>query len=90
MKKFIFALMGFIIGLATTSAMGATVAAAVGASPEIGAIALDGVAFYTRNDAQNHANTLKNRELFRRTRGEEAAEDAEEQKTEQKTETGEE
>lgn len=54
----------------------------------------DGVAFYTRNDAQNHANTLKNRELFRRTRGEGAAEDAEEQQTEQqteqKTETGEE
>lgn len=50
----------------------------------------DGVAFYTRNDAQNHANTLKNRELFRRTRGEKATEDAEEQQTEQQTETGEE
>lgn len=29
----------------------------------------DGVAFYTRNDAQNHANSLKNRELFKRKRG---------------------
>lgn len=28
----------------------------------------DGVAFYTRNDAQNHANSLKNRELFKRKR----------------------
>lgn len=24
----------------------------------------DGVAFYTRNDAQNHANSLENREVF--------------------------
>lgn len=47
MKRVIFALMGFIIGLAATSAMGATVAVAVGASPEIGAIALDGVALAT-------------------------------------------
>ncbi|MCM1297282.1 MAG: hypothetical protein NC311_17210 [Muribaculaceae bacterium] len=28
----------------------------------------DGVAFYTRNDAQNHANSLKNRELYKRKR----------------------
>lgn len=33
----------------------------------------DGVAFYTRNDAQNHANSLKNRELFKRKRDEPAA-----------------
>ena len=27
-------------------------------------ITSDGTAFYTRNDAQNHANTLKNRDVF--------------------------
>lgn len=29
----------------------------------------DGTAFYTRNDAQNHANSLKNREVFSTKRG---------------------
>ena len=29
----------------------------------------DGAAFYTRNDAQNHANTLQNREVFSTKRG---------------------
>lgn len=29
----------------------------------------DGTAFYTRNDAQNHANTLQNREVFSTKRG---------------------
>lgn len=28
----------------------------------------DGTAFYSRNDAQNHAHTLKNREVFSMTR----------------------
>lgn len=44
MKKFLFALMGFIIGLTATSAMGATLGVAVGASPAAGAIALDSLA----------------------------------------------
>lgn len=29
----------------------------------------DGTAFYTRNDAQNHANSLPNREVFSTKRG---------------------
>lgn len=29
----------------------------------------DGAAFYTRNDAQNHANSLQNREVFSTKRG---------------------
>lgn len=29
----------------------------------------DGTAFYTRNDAQNHANTLQNREVYSTKRG---------------------
>lgn len=48
MKKFLFALMGFIIGLTATSAMGATLGMVVGASPAAGAIALDGIAVGTR------------------------------------------
>lgn len=47
MKKLICALMGMIIGLVATSAMGATLAVAVGASPGIGALALDSVAVAT-------------------------------------------
>ena len=47
MKKLICALMGMIIGLATTSAMGATLAVAVGAEPALGALVLDGVAVTT-------------------------------------------
>lgn len=47
MKKFLFALMGFIIGLTATSAMGATLGVAVGASPAAGAIALDSLAVGT-------------------------------------------
>ncbi len=36
------------------------------ANPDINEVhvASDGTAFYTRNDAQNHANTLKNREVY--------------------------
>lgn len=36
------------------------------ANPDISEVHItsDGTAFYTRNDAQNHANTLKNREVF--------------------------
>lgn len=36
------------------------------ANPDINEVHVtsDGTAFYTRNDAQNHANTLKNREVF--------------------------
>lgn len=33
----------------------------------------DGTAFYTRNDAQNHANSLQNREVFSTKRGAMAA-----------------
>ena len=29
----------------------------------------DGTAFYTRNDAQNHANSLQNREVYSTKRG---------------------
>ena len=47
MKKLIFALMGMIIGFATTSAMGATIAAAVGFDPVAGALTLDSVAVAT-------------------------------------------
>lgn len=47
MKKLICALMGMIIGLVTTSAMGATLAVAVGAEPALGALVLDGVAVTT-------------------------------------------
>lgn len=32
-------------------------------------VASDGTAFYTRNDAQNHANSLQNREVFSTKRG---------------------
>lgn len=32
-------------------------------------VASDGTAFYTRNDAQNHANTLQNREVYSTKRG---------------------
>ena len=48
MKKFLFALMGFIIGLTATSAMGATLGVVVGASPAAGAIALDSIAVGTK------------------------------------------
>lgn len=48
MKKFLLALMGFIIGLTATSAMGATLGVAVGASPAAGALALDSIAVGTR------------------------------------------
>ena len=44
MKRFILALMGFIVGLAATSVMGATIGAAVGVDPGVGALALDSVA----------------------------------------------
>lgn len=47
MKKLLCALMGMIIGLVTTSAMGATLAVAVGAEPMLGALVLDGVAVTT-------------------------------------------
>lgn len=47
MKKLICALMGMIIGLVTTSAMGATLAVVVGADPALGALVLDGVAVTT-------------------------------------------
>lgn len=40
------------------------------ANPEMKEIHVtsDGTAFYSRNDAQNHAHTLKNREVFSMTR----------------------
>lgn len=44
MRKFILALMGMIIGLGATSAMGATLAVAAGADPVVGVLVLDGVA----------------------------------------------
>lgn len=44
MKKLICALMGMIIGLATTTVMGATLACTVGLSPVAGAVALNGAA----------------------------------------------
>lgn len=44
MKKFLFALMGFIVGLTATSAMGATLAVAIDAPALAGALTLDGVA----------------------------------------------
>ena len=47
MKRFLFALMGFIIGLTATSAMGAAVGVAVGVSPAAGALALDSLAVGT-------------------------------------------
>lgn len=47
MKKFLFALMGFIIGLTATSAMGATLGVVVGATPAAGAIVLDSLAVGT-------------------------------------------
>ena len=47
MKKLFCALMGMIIGLVTTSAMGATLAVAVGAAPGLGALVLDSVAVTT-------------------------------------------
>ena len=47
MKKLLFALMGMIIGLVTTSAMGATLAVALGADPTLGAVVLDSVAVTT-------------------------------------------
>ena len=47
MKKLLFALMGMIIGLVTTSAMGATLAVAVGAEPALGVVVLDSVAVTT-------------------------------------------
>lgn len=47
MKKLIFALMGMIIGFATTSVMGATLASVVGFDPVAGAVALDSVAVVT-------------------------------------------
>lgn len=36
------------------------------ANPDINEVHVtsDGTAFYTRNDAQNHANTLKNRDVY--------------------------
>lgn len=47
MKRFILALMGIIIGLTATSAMGAALGIAVGATPVAGAIALDSIAVGT-------------------------------------------
>nr|DAW73740.1 MAG TPA: major capsid protein [Bacteriophage sp.] len=47
MKRFLLALMGMIIGLATTSVMGATLGVVVGATPAAGALALDGIAVGT-------------------------------------------
>ena len=47
MKRFLLALMGMIIGLATTSVMGATLGVVVGATPAAGALALDGIAVST-------------------------------------------
>lgn len=44
MKKFLFALMGFIVGLTATSAMGATLAVAIDAPAIAGALTLDSVA----------------------------------------------
>lgn len=45
------------------------------ANPDINEVHVtsDGTAFYTRNDAQNHANTLKNREVYRYKRESAAA-----------------
>lgn len=44
-------------------------------NPEINEVHItsDGTAFYTRNDAQNHANSLQNREVFSTKRGVSAA-----------------
>lgn len=47
MKRFLLALMGMIIGLVTTSAMGAALGVAVGATPVAGALALDSIAVGT-------------------------------------------
>lgn len=47
MKKFLLALMGMIIGLSATSAMGAVLGEAVGATPAAGALALDTIAVGT-------------------------------------------
>lgn len=47
MKRFLLALMGMIIGLATTSVMGATLGVAVGVTPAAGALALDTIAVGT-------------------------------------------
>ena len=47
MKRFLLALTGMIIGLASTSVMGATLGAAVGTTPAAGALALDGIAVCT-------------------------------------------
>lgn len=53
---------------ATVAAKTATKLAAdiLKANPDIQEVHItsDGTAFYTRNDAQNHANTLKNRDVF--------------------------
>lgn len=45
------------------------------ANPDINEVHVtsDGTAFYTRNDAQNHANTLKNREVYSHKRESAAA-----------------
>lgn len=52
---------------ATVASKAATKIAAdvLKANPDINEVHVtsDGTAFYTRNDAQNHANTLKNREV---------------------------
>lgn len=47
MKRFLLALMGMIIGLTATSAMGAALGVAVGATPAAGALALDSLAVGT-------------------------------------------
>lgn len=64
----------------TTKTSAATVAAKAAAKVAAGVLKLnpelkevyvtsDGTAFYTRNDAQNHANTLTNREVYCTKRG---------------------
>lgn len=47
----------------TAAKLGSNILKANPDIPEVH-ITSDGTAFYTRNDAQNHANTLKNREVF--------------------------
>lgn len=44
MKKLLFALLGMIIGIVTTSAMGVAIAVAAGVTPLFGALAMNGVA----------------------------------------------
>ncbi len=58
------------------------------ANPDIQEVHItsDGTAFYTRNDAQNHANTLKNRDVFSTKR---ASVEQVKQKEKSETETAE-